>query len=578
MQNLLNMINRIDMHIQNIQPEMIATGYNIFGIEGSAMIGGDTSDATASASDIREGYTAYAQNSKITGTLNIMNEVKNITSDATAIPGDIAAGKTAYVNGQKINGTLTPEFEHNPNSSSGLNGIQRFIGSFNTMPNINTTGIHDMSNMFNDAGNLQDISPFDTSSVTNTSNMFRNTYFRYKHNSQYGYIPANLYNASFANVINAECMFMNSKISNISPHWNFNNLAFANFMFEGSFVTNFENMTFPNLKEALFMFSNAYDLNIITNVSFPELLNCFQMLNNTSNLKVINGLHMPKVTSFSTGVPSVKSMLNLDLPNVNSMVVPISVEEISFINKFTPISLARMFQTCTKLTNISFENLDTSNATNACQIFASCNNLTNFPEFNYINCNNFSYAYTKCTNLINISNIKSGVANTDCTHMFDGCINLTDINNINISNIIKSSSMFYNTKIIELNETKIQLPNIHNAYALFTSMPLLSTVSNLNLGTATNVRYLYSNCPNLVNVSIININGATDIWGMFENCPNLSNNSLSNIMKTCINAINVTNKSLNRVFENYDYIHKCMNLPEYSDMINAGWNISDSAV
>lgn len=79
----------------------IKKGVTIGGIEGTLEIL-DTSDATATKSDILSGKTAYVNGNKVTGEYEPLN-----TSDATATAENISSGKTAYVNGVKITGNGT---------------------------------------------------------------------------------------------------------------------------------------------------------------------------------------------------------------------------------------------------------------------------------------------------------------------------------------------------------------------------------------------------------------------------------------------------------------------------------------
>ena len=102
-------------------------------------IGIDTSDATAAAEEIFAGKTAYVDGEKLTGNFTIENEITEQTelisqivtlastkatpqggtdtNDATATASDILSGKTAYVKGEKVTGNIATKTSSNLTAS-----------------------------------------------------------------------------------------------------------------------------------------------------------------------------------------------------------------------------------------------------------------------------------------------------------------------------------------------------------------------------------------------------------------------------------------------------------------------------
>ncbi len=265
------------------------------------------------------------------------------------------------------------------------------------LSDFNTSSITNMSDMFSGCEALSslDLSNFDTSNVIDMSDMFR-----YCH----ALSSLDLSNFDTSNVTDMSGMFC----------W-CDNLTTLNInSFNTSNVTDMSNM---------FCFcSNLISLN----VGNFETRNVTDMNGMFLNCDIISNLNVSKfntsnVTDMASMFDGCNNLTNLDVSKFDTGNV---------------IDMNRMFGWCHKLDNLDVRNFDTNNVTDMAYMFYSCTNLSsldvsNFDTGKVVNMEHM-FSYCHGLNSLNLSNFNMSNVSTENTfgektEMFDDCYNLNTI-------------------------------------------------------------------------------------------------------------------------------------------------------
>lgn len=205
--------------------------------------------------------------------------------------------------------------------------------------------------------------------------------------------------------------------------------------------------------------------------------------------------------------------------------------DISFVYKKikTPASCGNMFYwyvdgtndvSFTNLTSLIFKNFDTTNMTNAFQMFRGLSALKTLDIacFNTSKVTSMQSMFHGCSELTTLNLSSFDTSNvTGMRWMFSGCSKLTTLN---LSN-------FDTNKVTDMR-------NMFNSCASLINMDL----SNFRVATSSGVMmsFMFANCTNLESVRFQNIINATgSLQSMFSNCKNLKSVDL-----TGFNTSNVT--------------------------------------
>ena len=272
--------------------------------------------------------------------------------------------------------------------------------------------------------NYLDVSNWDTSNVTNMSNMF------------------------------SWCAYLTS--IDVSK-WNTSNVTDMTYMF-GSTLSDYGG---PNY----YLVFNNINLNNINTSNVTNMSYMFCGCNKLTNIDV-SGFDTSKV-AYMCGIFNVCSSLttvdvsNWDTSNVTDM--------------------TRLFNQCDSLTYVDVSNWDTSKVTIMSNMFYGCKSLTSLDvaKWDVSNVTNMRYMFNICRNLTSLDLSKWDVSNvTNMRYMFNICRNLTTLidghesdPNVSILNGLKNDiSLEYSTKL-----------NYESVYALFRGVATVTSKKTITL-------------------------------------------------------------------------------------------------
>ena len=315
----------------------------------------------------------------------------------------------------------------------------------------------------------------------------------------------------------------------------------------------------------------------------------------TLNITNLNFINKPNLSFELRNIPKLEQ-INLNDINWSNIT---NVNEISFLgcSSLTSLNLSpipslnvtngnTMFTDCTNLTTINFGNLNFDNCnTGGYRTFENCKSLTqlDLSSFNFNGFRDCSYMFAGCKNLTQIIlPLMNNITNMTC--MFDECEKLTsvNINNINTSNVTNMSYLFRGCKAITTNTmaniiSYLVINNVTNLSGMFAKCTGLTTIdiSTFNTDKVTSIGSLFSQCENLTSINLNNINTSEvkNMSSVFYLCKNLTSidvtgfntskvENMGSMFQGCekLISINVSNFNTNKVKNMNQMFYDCKKL------------------
>ena len=525
MSKLLDNLEEIEMQKASfIIPKNLKKDVKALGVTGILDGGIDTSDATATSKDIKEGKTAYVNDEKITGTLQQADTdwaLNGITDEPISV--ELKTGNPDYIQMKfKRSGT---DIVVGGSSNVTANMSQETMA---VVSNITPDKIKSGEVILGIAGNYIGL---DTSDATATADDILKNATAYVNGTK---VVGNVadYRDGTITPSDADIEWVGDpqvdRISFTEKYGGYNVCFIGPNTTLGAYtpvskLANFINLTPDILKkdENRLGITGTYEGSGISN--FANNLDELQQLVNTYSDYYITMNNINNLSNAFSNQRNLTIVPNFDTSNVTNM--------------------SNMFSYCDNLRYVP--NFDTSNVTNMSNMFTECINLKNYPNFNTENVRDFSCMFFN-SKMVSAPNFIINNA-WKTSYMFQACYNLVNVPNYNMHNVESMSGMFSSCSSL------IEVPNFntHNAVIVSAMFDYCSNLINApNLDTSNvnwSMEYMFRGCYNLVSVPMYNMSKVKEITEMFYHCNNLSNESYANIANMLPLAQNLTNQYISNI-------------------------------
>lgn len=601
----------------------IKKGASIFNVEGTYS-GLDTTDATAIASDIIQGKTAYVQDIKIEGTMKDHGTVDitpstidqiiedgHITKvlvigDPNLLPENIKLGTTMF----GIEGTLDTEFDTSDATATVadiLYGKTAYLAdgtlATGTMPNGGAIYGHKFREWGHNA-NQTYLSMYPTKGYYNGSTHTAALYIPLKSKwTSATDEDKRFINELFAELgITADILKAGTWLYTLSGTYTADGTATAGDLVAGKIAyvngeqiigtleteTPIDNISSTATEVSI----PADDINSLTMSGLAEangvVTEDTPVQVKASNEQVATAIGLaPDLLKAGTNILGIEGTLGseeaefnakLELPEGATDTVGITkmLTSISSLNTSGLTNASSLLSGCSSLK--SLPEMDLDQVTNAYRVFADCSNLTYMPNIDLNKSANMAYAFANCSNISYFNVIMPNVS-TNLAGVFENCYSMKTLPNINFKSLNQSYGYghMYNMCANCTNLTEVDLGGIttyarygHSFGCAFYNCTNLKTFRGLSssaIQQAYECSYgsMFYNCTNLQYVNDFKL--YTPLAGaMFDNCTNLI--SLNNVSTT---------PTWNGVIGSAMF-RNCYNLTNISSLANTTWGLNANGV